>query len=381
MSANITQLIPDSFCPGKWDELCLNLNYNYAYGCCSAVPMTFVKDFNEVLDKQKANLLNGVKDSSCNYCWDIEKAGGISKRSIKYLNNFNPELFDSYADNSSKVKLLEVNLGNECNFQCTYCNPKYSSQWEADIRKQPYKIFTDRFNYGLLDKADIELGNTNKQMFSNIGHLDEARIIGGEPLTNKNLWSLLDAVDADRLQITTNLSCKTATIDKLMDLARTKFKKIRLQISIDSTKEISEFVRYGMVYDTMMSNIEYLLATAPDNVLITIASTISSITVRGIEEFTEQVKQWQSIRPTLIWTLVYCNTPATQSFATLPDHYRADILQAVAKIKLMPNIEQLDTIETSLNKIKFNATMHKEMKNFMQQFADRKNIKIPLCLE
>jgi len=379
MSASTTQQIPDTFCPGKWDELCLNLNYNYVYGCCAATPIKFVKNFNEVLDQQKSNLLNGIKDSSCNYCWSVEQGGQPSRRN-EYTSKFDGNL-EPYINNTAPVKLLELNLGNECNFQCVYCNPKYSSIWEADVRKQPYKIYTDRFNYGVLDKEDVSLSDANAQVLEQIGHTDEVRIIGGEPLLNKHLWTLLDKVSTDRLHITTNLSCSTNTIDRLMSMAHSKFKQIRFQISLDSTGEIAEFARYGTVYNDVVANVEHTLRTAPDNVLVSIASTFTSITIRDIKQFTQTIEQWQSIRPNLVWTLNYCRNPNTQSFYTLPDHYRPGILETVQYIKTMPNIERAEIIESALSNYKFNPTMHKEMKHFMQQFAERKKIEIPICLD
>jgi len=370
------QLIPDTFCSGKWEELCFNLNYNYVYGCCAAKPMKFVRDFNEVLNTQKTNLLNGVKDESCNYCWSAE-AGGKPSRRNEYTATFDGNL-EPYINNTAPVKLLELNLGNECNFQCVYCNPKYSSQWEADVRRQSYKIFTDRFNYGVIDKSDESLSDANLAVLKQIGFVEEVRIIGGEPLYNKNLWPLLENVNTNRLHITTNLSCKQETLDRLF---ATNFKSIRFQVSLDAPKDISEFARYGTDYDLLMSNLHYVLTTAPDHVTVTIASTFSSLTIRGIRELTELVKQWQAMRPALIWTLNYCRTPNIQSFYTLPDQYRADIADALETIKLMPNTERVEVVESALENYKFSPTMHKELKYFFEQFATRKNIKIPICLD
>lgn len=377
MSAGTTQQIPNTFCPGKWDELCLNLNYNYAYGCCMAKPMKFVKDFKEVLDPQKHNLLNGIQDESCNHCWQIENSGGTSKRINKYLSKFSTANFDSYIDGSRQIQSLELNLGNECNFQCLYCNPKYSSQWEADVRKEPYKIFTDRFNYEVLDKQEVNLLDSVESTLRQIGQVKEAKIIGGEPLQNKKIWDLIELFDAEVLNITTNLSCKQSTLDKLFSID--KFDSMRFQISLDATKEVSEFVRHGIDYNNTVSNIEHVLRTAPNNVLVTIASTLSSLTVRDLPAFLLQIKEWQQIRPTLIWTLNYCSNPKLQSFSTLPEQYKLSIQESLNSIKQMPNIEFLDTIESALA-TPYNATMHKELKHFMQQFAKRHNKEIPKCL-
>lgn len=376
MSVNTTQLIPDTFCSGKWEELCFNLNYNYVYGCCAAKPIKFIKDYNQVLDIQKTNLLNGTKDESCNYCWSVEKQGGRSRRN-EYTETFNGNL-EPYINNTATVKMLELNLGNECNFQCVYCNPKYSSIWEADVRKQPYKVFTDRFNYGVLEKSDESIKEANLAILKQIGFVEEVRIIGGEPLINKNLWPLLDNVNTNTLHITTNLSCKPETVDRLFAL---KFNNIRLQISMDAPKAISEFARYGTDFDQMLVTLNHVLTTAPDHVIVTIASTFSSLTIRGIREFTEMVKQWQLIRPTLVWTLNYCTTPNIQSFYTLPDQYREDVMQALEYIKTMPNIERAEIVESAIQNYKFSPSMHKELKQFFQQFAERKNIEIPICLD
>ena len=56
--------------------------------------------------------------------------------------------------------MIQVSVGNECNFQCTYCNPKFSSKWEDDVRRQSYKVFTDRFFYGI-DDTNTDLLNKN----------------------------------------------------------------------------------------------------------------------------------------------------------------------------------------------------------------------------
>ena len=57
-SANIMQKIPDTFCPAKWDELLLNLNYNYAYACCKATPLMFVNNPAEIIEFQNSIFRN-----------------------------------------------------------------------------------------------------------------------------------------------------------------------------------------------------------------------------------------------------------------------------------------------------------------------------------
>ena len=67
------QKIPDTFCPAKWDEIIINCSQNLVYSCCKATPVNFDKEFKSIIDNQKDNLINGVKDPSCNYCWKTKK--------------------------------------------------------------------------------------------------------------------------------------------------------------------------------------------------------------------------------------------------------------------------------------------------------------------
>ena len=149
------QKISDTFCPAKWDEVYVSYEMNYAYACCKSRPTEFHENPLEYIDKERSALLDGVQDTSCEYCWRLERAGQTSLRH-EYLKKFDKKNFESYANNTQQPKFVQVSIGNECNFQCTYCNPKFSSKWEEDVSKQKYKIFTDRFFYEVKDKQKDE---------------------------------------------------------------------------------------------------------------------------------------------------------------------------------------------------------------------------------
>jgi hypothetical protein len=55
-----------------------------------STPIKFVDkaDIATILDGQKDNLLNGIQDSSCEYCWRVERQGHPSRRHT-YLKDFN----------------------------------------------------------------------------------------------------------------------------------------------------------------------------------------------------------------------------------------------------------------------------------------------------
>jgi len=350
--------MPSTFCPAKWDELVINTNYHWAYACCKATPQEFDVDYSEVLDHQKQNLLNGVQDPSCEFCWSIERNGGRSLRH-HYIEQAN---YVDYLSNPGP-KTLELNLGNECNFQCVYCNPKFSSKWEQDVTRKVYPIFTDRNNYTTLPKTR----NANSELLSQFTGLTALHISGGEPLLNKALWDILDNTDAKELMITTNLSCKLETLDRL--LAYTKFEKITLQLSLDATGSIAEFTRYGLDFAHFVYNVEYLLGK---EVELTVISLMTSITVRDIANLSELVSKW-NVR----WLLSYCKDPAIHSFHTLPTNIRDTVRQQVSNSNALGK----DRILSAIDSYEFKPGLYKEMQLFFKEFCSRKNIELPLCLD
>ena len=202
--------ISKTFCPAKWDEILVNLSANYVYSCCKAKPIKITKkeDIAIALNQQKQNLLDGIQDPACEYCWKIENSGHESPRQYLYLKSFDYSKFENYKDNQTNLKKIEISLGNECNFQCIYCNPKFSSQWETDVKSKPYKIYSDRYFYAV-DEKNINNISDTMQWLGEYKSIEKLEIIGGEPLQNKNFFKIINLVKSKELGFSTNLSCKT----------------------------------------------------------------------------------------------------------------------------------------------------------------------------
>ena len=368
-----------TFCPAKWDELFVNLNYNFVYSCCTSTPIRFVDkaDIATILNGQKDNLLNGVQDNSCEYCWRVERQGHPSKRHT-YLKDFNFDSIEKYKDNP-KPQRVELNLGNECNFQCTYCNPKFSSQWATDVKNKSYKIFSDKDFYSYEDKQDVNITDTIDWL-KNYTQVKTLSVLGGEPLQNKNLFKVLDEIPCEVLTFNTNLSCKTFDpIDRIIKIAP-KYKTMRISISLDSTGANAEFSRFGLDYELIIRNINYILEQAPDNVQLVIASVMTSFTIRDLTVFADQVKIFKLKRPDLLWNLVPCQEPKILSLNTLPDQFKSDILVLLEKLKDEDWIIGLAPLVSVLQVSKFNNTLYSQMKHFLEEFSSRKGIKIPVDL-
>jgi organic radical activating enzyme len=375
MSVGIMQSIPDTFCPAKWDELYVSFEHNYAYSCCKSTPTVFREQVLEFVSKERINMLNGIQDASCSYCWAVEHAGGESLRH-RHLKTFDTTTFEHYK-NAPAPKQIQVTVGNECNFQCTYCNPKFSSRWEHDVRKAEYRVFSDRYFWGIDRKHEAVMEN-NIAFLKSFDHVERLSVIGGEPLLNKRTFELIDSVTADVLQMITNLSCKQSVLDKLFERC-SQYRSVVLVVSIDATGSIAEFTRHGLDFAEFDSNFKYLLKNRPANLKVVVNSLMTSITVRDFEKFSQYMKQFLTT-PNFEWRVEYCKHPVTQSMATLPDRFKEQILVAIDAMTSY-NIWGLDTLATVVSKTAFNKNMHQQLNYFMHEFAKRKNIEIPLCLD
>jgi len=370
-----------TFCPAKWNEIFVNLNENYVYSCCKSFPVKITKkeDIERALDDQKKNLLSGIQDPSCSYCWKVENQGYTSLRQ-SYLSEFDYSTIDQYIDNTISPRKIEINLGNECNFQCTYCNPKFSSQWETDVKKKPYKLYSDRFFYANNEKNSNNINNTIKwlQTYKFVKNLN---IIGGEPLQNKHLFRVVECINSNKLGITTNLSCKKTSLDKILNLAN-KYKEINMAVSLDSTRENAEFSRYGMDFDVLLDNIRYLIDNSPSNIKITFVSLMTSITIQDFDNTVELMDKFYNLNPTNIkWDIAYCQYPTILSLNTLSDRHKPKILERINSIKDRKYINGLEILEGAIQTSKFNKTLYGQMKHFLEEFSSRKNIAIPVILD
>ena len=376
MSADTTPKIPDTFCPAKWDELYVSFEVNYAYSCCKSTPTHFTNKVIEIVSKERQNLLNGIQDASCSYCWQVEHNNGKSLRH-RYLESFDASKFDEYKNNNKDPSQIQVTIGNECNFQCTYCNPKFSSKWEHDVRKKPYATFSDRYFWGI-DPKSPDVMEKNIEFLKSFDKIERLSINGGEPLLNKKFFELLNSIDSDVLQFTTNLSAKKSVINKVFKACE-KYTAVVVIVSIDATGPIAEFTRFGLNFDEFDSNFRYLLNHRPPNLKVIVNSVMSSVTVRDIENFGNYMKEFLG-QPRFEWRVEYCKNPTIQSMVTLPDQYKEQILLALDNLSVY-NVWGLDTLRTVIQNTNFSRIKHQELKHFLLEFANRKNIKVPLCLD
>jgi len=270
-------------------------------------------DFHNTPEKMhdRSRMLQGLwPEKGCDYCKNIENAGGQSDR----LTNLDmpgihapPEIDND--TNAVKVtpRILEVYFDNICNLKCLYCGPHFSSLWDAENKK--HGIFRDK---GLVISngfsKDLNIESNKQKLFhwleSNHHYLTNFNILGGEPLFQKEFDQCLvffDKFPAPHLdlQIFTNLNATEekinstiCTVKKLID--QKKIRKFTVTASLDCWGAEQEYVRFPLDIAVWKRNFEILLSHSW--ITLIVGSTITPLTIRTLPDLVEQINEWRKIR-------------------------------------------------------------------------------------
>jgi organic radical activating enzyme len=270
-------------------------------------------DFHNTPSKlqDRERMLAGLwPEKGCNYCRDIEDAGGQSDR-ITNLDfpgiHAPPELdIDPKATNVTP-RILEVYFDNTCNLKCLYCDPRFSSLWDAENKR--HGTFT-RGDLTITDsfKKSINIEANKQKLFewlkNNGQYLTVVNILGGEPFYQPELEQCLDLFDQHpapelKLQIFTNLNVKLSKLQLIIEriqrlIDQDKLRQFEITASLDCWGEPQEYVRYPLNLSSWKENFEYLLDQNWINLIV--SSTVTPLTVKTLPDLLQRVAQWNQKR-------------------------------------------------------------------------------------
>jgi hypothetical protein len=262
--------------------------------------------------QDRERMLQGLwPEKGCDYCRNIEDAGGQSDR-ITNLNfpgiHAPPELDNSQTAVNVTPRILEVYFDNTCNLKCLYCGPHFSSLWDAENKK--YGTFT-RGNLTISDsfKKSVNIDANKQKLYhwlkQNGKHLTVFNILGGEPFYQSELEECLDLFDQHpapelKLQIFTNLNCKLGHLQKTVEKIRrlidqNKLREFEITASLDCWGKPQEYVRYPLNLDSWEINFNYLLSQTWINLIV--SSTVTPLTVKTLPDLLQQINHWNQQRP------------------------------------------------------------------------------------
>lgn len=249
------------------------------------------------LDDRKLMLQGLWPSGGCEYCKNIEEAGGFSDRQFQKTipGLVPPELDSNLTAVRVTPRILEVYFDNVCNMSCVYCWDGFSSRIEKENNR-----------FGRFEIDGLVIDNRLKPatdfdklteafwhwMESNAHHLRRLHILGGEPFYQPQLETTLEFLESRSLpnlefNIVTNLKVPLPKLTAFCDrikilLAKRQLKRFDITCSIDCWGPEQEYVRYGIDMEEWQRNFDYLASLRW--LTLHINQTITGLTIKSMPD-------------------------------------------------------------------------------------------------
>ncbi len=343
----------DIFCHAPFASINFEQNGN-ATVCCynrAHVLGTYPNDslgdmwYGAKADQLRTFMMRNVLPASCKICHDQFQSrnfGGLKARFYDQLSDEDyPETDGRFA---VMPKLIEFELSNVCNLECTMCNGYFSSSIRKHRERRPplKSPYDDRFV---------------RQLEPFIPHLREAKFLGGEPFLIKiyyQIWELIARINPDiDVTIVTN---GTVLNDRVKDILGRL--KAHINVSIDSLDPANyERIRVNSQLDSLMENFQYFREYVDRK------NTDMSVSVCPMQQ------NWRDI-PRLV---EFCNEREVYLFFNTVLHPEEASLRTLSHDALDEIIESWQSVELDRDKpfAKYNDSQFLDLINQVRFFRDR----------
>jgi len=361
LSNRVFPIHTDTACQLKWNWSTIFLTKEETASCHRTNHHQFdTTSFNfhntpSKLNDRKRMLAGQWPERGCEYCRNIEQAGGVSDR----LTNLNfsgmhapPELDTDLTAINVTPRILEVYFDNTCNLKCLYCGPQFSSLWDAENKRHGDFIKNGLYISSQFQKSSNIESNKIK-LFDwlkiNGHHLTNFNILGGEPLYQDELQQCIDLFDKHpapelKLQIFTNLNAKLSYVKSIVEQIKklvdtNKIREFEVTASLDCWGPTQEYVRYPLDLEVWQKNFEYLVEQSWINLIV--SSTVTPLTVKTLPDLLERINYWRKSR-TIYHYQNSVNNPSFMYIDILGPIFQEDFAKALA-LKPTDTPEQLSS--------------------------------------
>lgn len=209
---------------------------------------------NDFYQSIRKSMLDGNLPDSCRICKLTEIAGEESKRQWENSRIKNIDHFTDIVNNGPNN--FDVRPSNKCNLECVMCNGAVSSAITKRVREYndpnlPIRVEND------WDQS-IHITEYVKKNAENVSQL---KFAGGEPFLMPEVYDLLESLSksghAEHIELTI-LTNGTVIRERWFEDHIMKFKKVKINVSIDGTGSVLEYVRWPTNWNKIRSNILFL---------------------------------------------------------------------------------------------------------------------------
>lgn len=315
--------ISPTFCLAKWHHSTIYLQLGQTHSCYHPpphlIPLSEIKINPSALHNttqkkhERIMMLDGEKPSGCQYCWNIENLGDSyrSDRADRNENIFTIERLEeiktSPRDFNINPEYIEISFGNECNFKCGYCHPKYSSSYYKEIKDYgPYTMVKNHRNdidwFQIYEEEDNPYVEAWWKWWPEVSKtLHILRITGGEPLLQRSTWRIFESISETPmpelgLNVNSNFGVKPVLIERLIkyvnDLTLSKkIREFKLFTSMDTWGPQAEYIRSGLDLIVWERNFDmYMKYTSSP---VTFMITFNILTVTNFKSLLEKILEWR----------------------------------------------------------------------------------------
>lgn len=365
--------VSPSFCLAKWTQVSIHLQNGTTHSCHHPtphkIPVESLQKNSSALHntphklEERRQMMKGERPKGCDYCWRMEDAPGNNVSDRIYKSGFSwsqPEyqkIINNPLDASFVPSYVEVNLGDVCNFKCSYCTPEVSTSWMAEIKQHGSYPTSGGHPWMDPERTPIPSGRENpfREAFWKwwpdlYQSLHTFRVTGGEPLLNKDMDRVLDWIQTHPnpnliFAVNTNLCPPDdrwkSFLVKLKKIADGNLvKKIEIYTSAEAWGSHAEYIRHGMSFDLWRERLWELLEFIPQ-VQVTIMATYNALSVFSFDKLLQEVvkvKSSENLYDTsrfvrLFVDISYLRYPEHQTIKILPPEFVTHISSQVEYMK------------------------------------------------
>ena len=256
----------DVICAAPWSHLYMDTaglvrpccTSDVVYGDSNTTSISGIWNSPATIEFRK-NLIEGIPQAGCNFCYNQEKHAGESLRTS--LNAQYGDMISNDTTPEMIIKYLDIRSSNLCNMACVMCGSEYSSNWYADevsMGNKPVKKFINITKKTENDVIDNIVSN----------NIDLVYFAGGEPLITPYHYKLVDTmIDrglAENIELRYNTNLSTLKY-KSIDITErwSHFKSVEVSPSIDMVGEHAEYHRYGTDWKQISTNLHTIRFDMP----------------------------------------------------------------------------------------------------------------------
>ena len=220
---------------------------------------------NDKMKQLRTDMLNDVKHKACTRCYEQEESGFFSGRMSANKHHGHQIKKGTDIDPPFEMTYWDIRFSNLCNLSCRSCGHIFSSSWFKD-QKALYGAGHNNIDQPMFYAGRFEM-DMFEQLIEHIDHVEQIYFAGGEPLTMKEHYMILDELEARKMfdiKIVYNTNfTKNKLKDKTIFDYWSKFKNIAVGASLDAMGPRAELIRNGTVWSDVEYNRQQLLERCP----------------------------------------------------------------------------------------------------------------------